>query len=787
MSFTIVVIPWTSFPLESARAQTNVTIHANQHKMVGGVGQLNRAQYFNHWGSHVIQGNTNLGNLSNEIWEADGLHSVTGREPFGLDSPLASGLAEDPANPGYFKTSDLVSRLQDTTPWSGYRWRLEDSERYESLRVNPDPVWVLSGKASGSWPAWLTNGSTMPMSHQGLAYAQLLNTYLEEVVYGTGPSQGYLPFNQDNFYIEIMNEPNLELGPGGVTWDDVIEMHKNVTETVKAAHPQVKIGGASVGDAPLESWNPHRWDFKKQMMDDMTTWNAEFDFWTFHTYDWFHVNSSDEIEEGVGESPGHVTGMMDLFEAYSNKSFGDPKQFAITEYGRAGDSAFGQYDFGSYTRAERQWDLSRTVREMMGEFMLRPDRIINASPFIAPQWWDNATPSTGYHTLWDKDASGDWVETVVGNMYRMYNNISGEYVPIEDDNLDLQTIAFRDGDEVYVILNNMDDVNHVVNLSTITGLGNVVSASMDRLIWNGSSHIFLDDADVSGTWQNLTLLPEEGAVLTLTLDRSPLFDIAYDEDTYYSSVTEEAVDLLGRSSVMPIIAGLQDAVSARVRVSFARPNATPGESFDVVVNGNVVTVPATGVIDFDGEDKWLVSREVDIPLNYLVDGTNNIQIDFSSQTGETVSTVLVVTRSIGDFNNSGTFDHNDVSLLAAQFGPAGPGSRYDLLEDGVIDIHDVQHLVETLRGTVMGDLNLDGFVGIGDLNVVLANWNQLVNPGDAALGDTSGDGFVGIDDLNTVLALWNTGIPPTGNVNIPEPATTSLITVLLGLGMLRRQ
>ncbi len=74
---------------------------------------------------------------------------------------------------------------------------------------------------------------------------------------------------------------------------------------------------------------------------------------------------------------------------------------------------------------------------------------------------------------------------------------------------------------------------------------------------------------------------------------------------------------------------------------------------------------------------------------------------------------------------------------------------------------------------LLGDLDSDGFVGINDLNIVLADWNQNVPPADP-LADPSGDGFVGIDDLNTVLGNWNAGTPPVVNMNIPQPATLSL-------------
>ena len=78
------------------------------------------------------------------------------------------------------------------------------------------------------------------------------------------------------------------------------------------------------------------------------------------------------------------------------------------------------------------------------------------------------------------------------------------------------------------------------------------------------------------------------------------------------------------------------------------------------------------------------------------------------------------------------------------------------------------------RPTLPGDIDADGFVGISDLNLVLANWNQNVPPADP-LADPTGDGFIGIGDLNFVLANWNAGTPPTVVIpNIPEPATLML-------------
>ena len=86
--------------------------------------------------------------------------------------------------------------------------------------------------------------------------------------------------------------------------------------------------------------------------------------------------------------------------------------------------------------------------------------------------------------------------------------------------------------------------------------------------------------------------------------------------------------------------------------------------------------------------------------------------------------------------------------------------------------------------SLTGDLDGDGFVGINDLNIILANWNQNVPPADPA-ADPSGDGFVGIDDLNEVLGNWNAGTPPTAAA-IPEPATLALLA-MFGAGVIARR
>lgn len=72
---------------------------------------------------------------------------------------------------------------------------------------------------------------------------------------------------------------------------------------------------------------------------------------------------------------------------------------------------------------------------------------------------------------------------------------------------------------------------------------------------------------------------------------------------------------------------------------------------------------------------------------------------------------------------------------------------------GVVDDGELSFFLD-------GDVNLDGFVGIEDLNIILGEWNHGfpgLDPISDPRSDPSGDGFVGIEDLGIVLGRWNSG------------------------------
>lgn len=129
---------------------------------------------------------------------------------------------------------------------------------------------------------------------------------------------------------------------------------------------------------------------------------------------------------------------------------------------------------------------------------------------------------------------------------------------------------------------------------------------------------------------------------------------------------------------------------------------------------------------------------------------------------------------IESLNLMGHFDQVDDAIFAGD--SLGWSLNY------ILDIPAAQILTATVR--YAGDATGDNFVGIEDLDLILANWGDSVTPGVFDEGDFTGDGLVNNADLQLTLANWSLGTPP--DPNIPEPGTLALLAVG-GLFLSRRK
>jgi hypothetical protein len=143
----------------------------------------------------------------------------------------------------------------------------------------------------------------------------------------------------------------------------------------------------------------------------------------------------------------------------------------------------------------------------------------------------------------------------------------------------------------------------------------------------------------------------------------------------------------------------------------------------------------------------------------------------------------------GNFVRDETLNVDDISRLSAAILASSSDLVYDLNDDELVNVADLQFWVHDIFGTWTGDANLDGEFKSSDLvNVFQAGKYELDTAATWSEGDWNADGRFTTRDL--VAAFQDGGYeqgPRASVTAVPEP-TSGFIAVagLLGLFVGRR-
>ena len=704
---------------------TSLTINSRHRLSIGGASSsLDRAKFFTHAGTlfppSSTSSNSEMKNLRLEIYSVTGLNLTPGRAATEFDQFIADGIPEDPNRPGFADPTALQNELQGS-----YRNFVTSGTRYESIRNSVTrPIFVNSGRSSTAYfdPAFRTGEQSTLFPNRNF-YADFLRTYLREVVYGPN---AFFPVTADRFHIEIINEPDLHVagifsGPSAASTllassEELALYHQEIAQMIKAEFPSASIGGPSLAVTDFAGNDYLRWNSTIKPFIDIA--GSDLDYYSIHPYERYDVQSNGTVRRAVDQSPGRITSQIDMMLNRQEQIHGNRLPLSMTEYssfnrGVNGSTANGSY--AGYDRDVQQWDQSRNIREQLLLYINRPDAILNAVPFISPRHWRSDAPNrdSDDNVLYEQIVGGEFVETIIAKTMRMYAPVKGEYINVHGSNGDLQATAFRDGGKIYLLLNNLLDTPQPLDLNLLlSDLGTVNSAVISRVFRDSTAgNQFVENQEITNTFENLTLNAKEGAVITFDIGNAGGFSQTLLEDTFYGD--RIAVDLndglLGQSPEITIDAATSEAIAAKLRVGYSRSVGV--DAFTVSINGNTLSVPAKiqGIDDeeFGLIDDGLISREITVPLSYLNDGANLLRFNFTGG-GYLSSTALVVTTAVaepgsapiivGDCNENGEVNFLDIAAFIEVLTSGVYLTQADCNQDGVVSFLDIAAFIGILNG-----------------------------------------------------------------------------------------
>ena len=307
------------------------------------------------------------------------------------------------------------------------------------------------------------------------------------------------------------------------------------------------------------------------------------------------------------------------------------------------------------------------------------------------------------------------------------------------------------------------------------------SNGLDNIYGAGQMNIFNSYHIIAGAEQDSIESGGPGQITAFGFDYNP--DFSKNDSATYAFTATAGHEALTASLVWNIDIGSGDPgiyfdpTAALYDFNLALVDMTSGQT--VVAESNSITE--------NTENIW---TNLELGHDYQLQVTGEGSDDFTWDYGLAWQIISNAYDIIADYNENGRLDSEDIDILFDIIHDAIPPteSRYDLNNDSLFDIEDVNELVRSIFMSEYGDTDLDRSINAQDLGLLLANYGIGNN---WQTGDCNGDHLVNAQDLGTMLASWGpvtvieSTISEGSPTAIPEPASL-VILLILSCSILKR-
>ena len=608
-------------------AQVEVNIDFSRNHIIGNVDSFDRSKFITIHSSP--SGNDWNGELDKFDYLINGLDVYYGRDTGGLRYQLEQ-LDEDPNRKGFADISQMEEQgkiVKDTyAQYSKDRFKFEKND---VIIGGQDTPYYPNGSKIGNknWSFSQTDTDEEPF---GTAVGHYMGNYIENY-FGNGKTSG----PQKPKYLEVINEPIWPLVEekmhGGATIDGVFEMHKSVADQVHKISADTKVGGYTTAFPDLEKRNFQQWEERwKRFIDEV---GPKMDFYSIHLYDFpGFAGGKKYYRKG-----SHMEATMDMIEHYNTLKYGEVKPWLISEYGSQLHDWYNQ-PWSPY----RDWLMLKAFSPMMMQLMQRSNNIIRAIPFsIAKAEWGRYSPTVPYY--WrllkqkgePKEAKGDWEWTEIIKFYELWADVKGKRVFTATTDIDVLVDAYSNEKEHFIILNNLDDIEHTIELKPY-GIypNNIENLQIDKLYLSGDKPK-LSSKNVIVTPRKLSLEPDATVILKYKLKNALKPNKKIIEQKVYADKYKQEIKAKtpAKFTISNVKVGSKETGKAVLRVGIGR-NTNLTRIPTIRINGKSIKVPTDFRGDDEQKDREIFFGVLEVPVPYkFIEETNEVEITFIDEGG----------------------------------------------------------------------------------------------------------------------------------------------------------
>lgn len=413
--------------------------------------------------------------------------------------------------------------------------------------------------------------------------------------------------------------------------DQMIAYHADVIEAVKATPElkNMKVGGFGSAFPELEANNFGLWNMRFKKFIDAVGKNI--DFLALHLYDGSGVNNKDGSRSGSNSEA-----ILDMLEAYSYLTTGKVKPYAITEYGRLVPD---QPDFqtkGNYNPLVNSQAV-RSQLHLVMNFIERGDNMLLSVPFTVGK----QKPKTMYSksSLWVEQTDGTYELSQRKYFFEVWKDIKGDRVRINSSNIDVQTQAFVNGKQLFVVLNNLNPATQHIDLNLIDNkeLGSI---ELKRLNIYTDKLPELSVEKLKVAPKSMDLKTGETVVITYNFKSQIKFNNEIYSKKYYAESYLQPI-----KSNQPATFTIKNVEvknsTATLRLGLGRDHGL-SLSPNVTVNGHKVDISGDVIRGYDQKNRTRFFGVLEIPVNssFLKSGENKVEISLPDDGGHISSVIL---------------------------------------------------------------------------------------------------------------------------------------------------